>query len=282
MAVQEQSEYNRYRLDPAPPKLALQDYIDRYIETGDDAFLTCFLHAYESTLNAKAKSFQQQYAMSGHFVDLKDAYVLGLLTALQSYKKEKGPFAPYAEYEGERGMHEYIRTMRTGLSVPTDTEYYLLRKAMRLFSEYGQKMDEATIAAIAEAIHREPKTVREMIRSGIENMRVLELDSKTDDEDEPTEVGSLNDEPSALFFQAYQMDEVSEAFRKLTYREREIVSARLGFCPECFSTIDKYGKPRKKQTFEDLMLQFGLSSPATVEKSYQRALEKMRDAQSRL
>ena len=176
-------------------------------------------------------------------------------------------------------MHDYVRTMRTGCSVPSDTEYYLLRKAMRLFAEYGEKADDETIAAIAAAIHREPKTTLEIIQGGMRNIHVLGLDREADDEDdEPMEIGSLSDEPSALFFQAYQMDALYDAFRGLDYREREMLARHYGFCPECFSVKDKDGRPLPKETYEDIMLDFGLSSPDTVEKTCKRALEKIRKA----
>ncbi len=208
---------------------------------------------------------------------MKQAYVQGLLEALNGYKKEKGLFVPYAERRGERAMHGYVRTMRTGCTVPSDTEYYLLRKAMRLFEENDQKTDDATIAMIGAAIRREPKTVLEMIRSGTQNMRVLELDRETGGEDNgPMEIGSLSDEPSALFFQAYELDALIDAFQHLTLREREMLGRHYGFCPECFSVVDKDGRPRPKETYEDIMLDFGLSSPDTVEKTCKRALEKMR------
>ena len=271
-------KYRMYQLDPVPPELDLQECIDGYLDTGDTAFLAQFLHWYEPAINNKAESFGRQYAMTWHFGDLKQAYVQGLLEALDGYEKEKGPFVPYAERRGERAMHDYVRTMRTGCTVPSDTEYYLLRKAMRLFAEHGEKTDDETIAAIAAAIHREPKTALEMIRSGMQNMHVLELDRDVGDEEEPVEVGSLIDEPSALFFQAYQMDTLYDAFWRLDLREREIVSAHLGFCPECFSTKDRVGKRIERQTFEDIMLLFGLSSPDTVDKAYRRALEKLRKA----
>ena len=272
-------KYRMYQLDPAPSELDLQECIDGYLDTGDMAFLAQFLHWYEPALNNKAESFGRQYAMTGHFGDLKQAYVTGLLEAMDGYEKEKGPFVPYAERRGERAMHEYIRTMRTGCSVPSDTEYYLLRKAMRLFAEYGEKTDSETIAAIAAAIHREPKTALEMIRSGTQNMRVLELDRETGEEgDEPMEIGSLSAEPSALFFQAYQMNALYDAFRKLDYREREMLGRHYGFCPECFSVVDKNGSPLSKETYEDIMLDFGLSSPDTVEKTCKKALGKMRSS----
>ena len=272
-------KYRMYQLDPVPPELDLQECIDGYLDTGDTAFLAQFLHWYEPAINNKAESFGRQYAMTGHFGDLKQAYVTGPLEALDGYEKQKGPFVPYAERRGERAMHDYVRTMRTGCTVPSDTEYYLLRKAMRLFEENGQKTDDETIAMIGKAIHREPKTALEIIRSGMQNMRVLELDHGTGEEDdEPMEIGSLIDEPSALFFQAYQMDALYDAFRKLDYKEREMLARHYGFCPECFSVKDKDGRPLPKETYEDIMLDFGLSSPDTVEKTCKRALEKIRKA----
>ncbi len=266
-----------YQLEPAPPKMDLQEYIDGYLNTGDAAFLAQFLHWYESAINNKATDFVRQYAMPNmHFEDLKEAYVQGLLEALDGYEKEKGSFVSYAERRGERAMHEYVRTMRTGCTVPSDTEYYLLRKAMRLFEENGQKTDDATIAMIGEAIRREPKTVFDMIQSGAQNMRVLALEHTTDNEDEPMEFGSLSVEPSALFFQAYELDVLIDAFQHLTLREREMLGRHYGFCPECFSVVDKDGSPLPKQTYEDIMLDFGLSSPDTVEKICKGALGKIR------
>lgn len=238
----EQSTYKLYQLDPAPQQRTPQECIERYLKTGDAGFFAQFLH-----------------------------------WPLDGYEKEKGPFIPYAERTVERAMHDYVRTMRTGCSVPNDTEYYLLRKAMRLFAEHGERTDDETIAAIAAAIHREPKTTLEMSRSGMRNMRVLELDRDAGDEDdEPMEIGNLSDEPSALFFQAYQMDALYDAFRKLDYKEREMLARHYGFCPECFSVKDKDGRPLPKETYEDIVLDFGLSSPDTAEKTCKRALEKMR------
>ena len=277
--MQEINTYKLYQLDPAPQTRTPQECIERYLETGDAGFFAQFLHWHEPEINRKAKKFERQYAVQGHFPDLKQACVQGLLEALDGYEKEKGPFIPYAERTVERAMHDYIRTMRTGCSVPSDTEYYLLRKAMRLFAEHGEKTDDETVAAIADAIHREPKTTLEMIQSGMQNMRVLELDRETGDEDdEPVEIGSLIDEPSALFFQAYQMDALYDAFRGLDHKEREMLARHYGFCPECFSVKDKDGRPLPKETYEDIMLDFGLSSPDTVEKTCKRALEKIRKA----
>ena len=116
--------------------------------------LAAFLHYYEPTLNEIARGFVQEYAMQGHFADIKSACVYGLLSARQSYEKEKSPFVSYARREINRAAHEAIRTMRTGCTVPNDTADYLLRKAMRLYAEHDYRTDDATIEEIAAELHR--------------------------------------------------------------------------------------------------------------------------------
>ena len=55
-----------------------------------------------------------------------------------------------------------------------------------------------------------------------------------------------------------------------------MLGRHYGFCPECFSVVDKDNRPLSKETYEDIMLDFGLSSPDTVEKICRKALGKMR------
>ena len=85
-------------------------------------------------------------------------------------------------------------------------------------------------------------------------------------------------ENPALFLPDEQAAELYEAFQALDYLERDMLSLHLGFCPECFTTRDKNGKPLEKWTYTDLMLRYGLSSPDTVEKVCKKALETMRNA----
>lgn len=276
-----EKELYRYRLQPAPEKKPLQEYIELYLDTGEASWLAAFLHYYEPRLNDLSMGYVQEYAMQGHFADIKSACVFGLLQALQGYKKEKGPFVPYARYEIKRAVDDYIRTMRTGFTVPTDTEYYLLRTAMRLYAKHDYKTDDATLAAIGEKIHRKPEYVREMIRSGLQNMQFTDFYCTFEDEDseESTEdvTCDRSSEPSATFFRDEQAADLYEAFQALDYRERDMLSKHLGFCPECFSTADKDGKQLRKWTYTDLMLQYGLSSPDTVEKACKKALASMRE-----
>ena len=135
-----------------------------------------------------------------------------------------------------REVHEYIRTMRTGFTVQSYDEYLRLRKAMALFREYGSKSDNTTMEKIAEAIGTSA---------------------------------------------------VMTAFENLNYRERAMVSAHLGFCMECYTThyydkddLDEDGKPLRKplpeEAFIDIAIDHGLASPDTADKTYRKALGKMK------
>ena len=90
MAVKEwEEELYRYRLTPAPPKKPLQAYIELYLETGDETYFAHFLHDYEPTLNGLTVGFVQDYAMQGHFADIKSACILGSCEPCRATKKKK-------------------------------------------------------------------------------------------------------------------------------------------------------------------------------------------------
>ena len=162
-----EKELQLYRLVPAPPKENdLQKYILYYLSKKDDKYIAWFLHYYEHTVNDKAMAVVQDYAMFGHFLDIKQAYITGMLKALRDYDPNRGvPFIVYKEYAAMREVHEYIRTMRTGFTVQSNDEYLRLRKAMRLVREYGGKADSAIIQRIAQAIGASEEATAEIIRS---------------------------------------------------------------------------------------------------------------------
>ena len=75
-----QEQLRVYRLSPAPPKMDdLQTYIDMYLSKKEDRYLLWFLHYYEPTLNVTVRDIVQRYAMQGHFADIKDVCVIGLM-----------------------------------------------------------------------------------------------------------------------------------------------------------------------------------------------------------
>ena len=288
-----EKELEIYRLTPTPPKENdLQKYILNYLAEKDDKYITWFLHYYEKTINDKAFSIVQDYAMYGHFIDIKQAYVIGLLKALQEYDPNRGvPFIVYKEYAAMREVHEYIRTMRTGFTVQSNDEYLRLRKAMRLFREYGGKADDATIKKIADNISASTEDAAEIIRCGMQNMLFVDYYRQYADEDseesreEVAHDGSA--EPDKIFFKLERAEAVMAEFEKLNFRERAMVAAHLGFCMECYAThyydvddLDEDGKPTRKsfptEAFIDIAIDHGLASPDTADKTYRRALDKMK------
>ena len=83
-------DLNMYRIQPAPPKWDLQEYIATYLKEQDERYLSWFLHYYEKTLNKNVQSYMRQFFMQEHFTDLKQAYIAGLLKALSKYTPNGG------------------------------------------------------------------------------------------------------------------------------------------------------------------------------------------------
>ena len=77
-----EKDLKRYQLSPPPPKMTLQEYILKYLESGEEIYLRWFLHAVEPKLNQTASAMVQHYAMYGFFLDLKQACVEGIWKAL--------------------------------------------------------------------------------------------------------------------------------------------------------------------------------------------------------
>ena len=283
-----------YKLKPAPPKMHLQEYIELYLKEKDDKYISWFLHYYEPTLNNAVIGFVQDYAMPGHFADLKSACVFAMLKALQNYDvtKHKSFENYYTEFYIKREVHEYVRTMRTGYTIPTEDEDARLRKIMALYRENGYKNDDETIGKIAAELHLNPKTITEIISAGLRNMNYTEFyKNLADDESETREeeyIADFSSEPLIMLLSDMRKEAVYEVFDKLHYDEQYMVANRLGFCMDCFSdyymdntVTDKDGNPRKvkfkKMTYLDLANTFEKSSPDTAYQTVHRAYAKMRE-----
>ena len=162
---------------------------------------------------------------------------------------------------------------------------------MALFREYGSKSDDTTMEKIAEAIGTSKEDAAEIIRCGIQNMQFVEYYRQYADEDSEESREEVacdgSSEPDKLFFRLEDAEAVMMAFENLNYRERAMVSAHLGFCMECYAThfydendLDENGKPIRKpipkEAFVDIAIDHGLASPDTADKTYRRALDKMK------
>ena len=287
-----------YRLEQAPPKYEnYQEYFERYFAENDETYLAWFLHYYEKELNTKARGFVNEYAMYGHFVDLKQAYVMGMMEALQRYDISRGvPFLAFKELPAMNAVHTYIRTMRTGYTVQSSYADKQLREVMWQYAQYGYRCDEDTIAAIAEETQIAPKNVEEILMGGLLNMNMTDFYRHYGDEDSEESMEEVatdgTSQTEELYLRIEKAEKVMSTFESLNYRERAIVAEHLGFCRDCYATyyydqedFDVDGKPkrkaRRKVPFIELAVEHGLASPDTADKTYRRALEKMRKALSK-
>lgn len=278
----------RYRLAPAPPKKDdFQDYIDLYFAEKDEKYLSWFLHYYEPTLNTQMMTAVQEDSMRGHFVDMKQAAVYGILKALSNYDISLGvPFLVYKEYYVKNEIDDYIRTMRTGYTVQSNDEYKLLRRAMALYNKYG-KSDDETIARIAAELGKNVKDTREIITAGLRNMSYAEFYRQYADEDGESSAEDVTrddtTDPAKMFFDEWRADAVFDRYKKLDIRERSMIAEHLGFCRECHGILenstDENGEKillfRQKKAYADLALQHTLSSPDTAFRIVHKAYDKI-------
>ena len=287
-----------YRLEQAPPKYEnYQEYFERYFAEKDETYLAWFLHYYEKELNTKARGFVNEYAMYGHFVDLKQAYVMGMMEALQRYDISRGvPFLVFKELPAMNAVHTYIRIMRTGYTVQSSYADKQLREVMWQYAQYGYRCDEDIIAAIAEETKIAPKNVEEILMGGLLNMNMTDFYRHYGDEDSEESMEEVTADGTSqteeLYLRIEKAEKVMSTFESLNYRERAIVADHLGFCRDCYAThyydqedLDADSKPkrkpRRKVPFIELAVEHGLASPDTADKTYRRALEKMRQALSK-
>jgi DNA-directed RNA polymerase specialized sigma subunit len=278
-----------YRMEQAPPKFAnFQEYIDKYFAENDEIHIRWFLHHYEKVLNTKAMGFVNEYGMYGHFLDLKQVYVIGMVNALQRYDISRGvPFLVFKEFYAMNEVHTYIRTMRTGYTVQSSYADEQLRKVMWEFSKRGYRYDNEILAAISKETGISPKNVDEILQGGMLSMGKTDFYRRYGDEDSEECLEEVNGDGTSqteeLYLRIEKARKVMSTFESLNYRERAIVAENLGFCRDCYAThyydqedFDVDGKPkrkaRRKVPFIELAVEHGLASPDTADKTYRRAL----------
>lgn len=284
-----EQELHLYRLDPASPREAkFQDYIAPYFTDGDITHFFVFLHHYENKLNKRVMGWVADYEMRGHFPDLKQAAVVGMLKALAQYDISRGvDFLVYANRYILNEVDDYVRTMRTGFTVQSSDAYKTLKKAMAIYNQQRDSGDE-TIALIAAEIGRPLDETADILAAGLRNMNFMDFYRRyADDEDDETAEDVTRDdssEPYRMYMRMVREDALLSAYNSLDYRERAIVAARLGFCMDCLGTEyiattedgSTVQRKIKKQAYADIAIDHTLSSPSTAERIYRQALEKMR------
>lgn len=268
---------------------SLQEYIELYLAEKDEKYFDYFLHFYEPKINEKIYNYVFNYSMQGHFADLKMVFVYGIMKALEKYDLSKNvPFIYFAKHYYEHEIHEYIRSMRHGLTVPNEEEYKLLRKCMALYREYGETADRETIEKIAEQIDRSPKFTCDMITAGLRNTLFIPFYKEYCDEDsEETAEDVTSDNtfnPELELIRKEQSEAVWGSYNDLDVDTQLMISNNLAFCPECHSVFemqkDKNGEPvksrRKKKSYVEIAMLNELSEAETVRLRIEKGYEVMR------
>ena len=276
-----------YRQSPAPPEWDLQKYIEEYARTKDEKYLGWFLHYYENTINLHAESYMIKYAMQEHFADIKQSIVVGIYKAAESFDPaKKKTFIAYAQRIIDREVFNYIRAMRTGYSVQSEREYSLLRKAMALYHEYGDKSDDDTIKKIADQLGVSPDRTITMLTGGLRNEHMVDMYDENGEEQSQLFSDSTS-EPYTLMMKEALYERLYEAYFSLDFTERMMLAQHLGFCPECLSIygtdkndLDEHNCPKKKHIkplpYTDIATSHGLSDASTVKRGCTKALNKLR------
>ena len=281
-------ERRMYRLDPAPPKLPAQEYIVRYLTEKEEKYLAWYLHDQEPALNKLAQAACERYAMTEHFADIKQAAVCGILTALQKYDPAAdAPFAAFQTRYMQDGIDDYIRTAQSGVITMTADTYPVLRRIMAIYHLNGEDCSDSCIQRIADETGMGEKTVCKYIAIGTLNERRVAFYRQYDEDGEETAEDISVDttsQPDKLYFRAVLYGALHQAYDNLTYREQRTVAKHLGFCDTCWSVrkavlIDgeiEY-RPIKPMTFEEISHSASRRSDKASQRTYNRALKKMRD-----
>lgn len=279
-------ERSMYRLDPAPPKLPPQEYIDRYFAENDEKYLLWYLHDQEPMLNRVAQSACERYAMSEHFADMKQVAVFGIWTALQKYDATVGtPFTVFQKRYISDSIEEYIRTAQSGAVTMTPDTYPVMKRIMAIYHQNGDNGNDETIERIADEVGMEYMTVKQYLAIGILNERRADFYKDYDEDGEETDEDVTVDyssEPDKLYFRTVLYNALYSAYDKLSYREQHTLAKHLGFCNSCWSTrkaILKNGEveyiPIKPMTFEQISHSASRKSDKASERTFYAALEKM-------
>jgi DNA-directed RNA polymerase specialized sigma subunit len=155
-----------YRLKKKPPKTDKpNDFIVQYKQTGDERYLSWFLHAYEPALNKRAENFCENYGQFHHFTDIKQTIVVTLIAALPKYATDAGAtLTTYTDKAVDAAVHDYIR-QNCGQLVPGEYDYDILRTVMSIYGKAELTLAEK-YAEIAAKTGLDDEKIRSHIHKG--------------------------------------------------------------------------------------------------------------------
>ena len=169
----------------------------------------------------------------------------------------------------------------------TADTYPVLRRIMAIYHLNGDDCSESCIQRIADETGMDTKTIRRYIAIGTLNERRVDFYRQYDEDGEETGEDIAVDttfQPDKLYFRAVLYDALHQAYDSLTYREQRTVAKHLGFCDTCWSVRKavlingeiEY-RPIKPMTFEEISHSASRRSDKASERTYNRALKKMKE-----
>jgi DNA-directed RNA polymerase specialized sigma subunit len=222
-----------YRLKKKPPKTEKQnDYIVRYKQTGDERYLSYFLHTYEYALNERTEVFCREYGQYHHFADIKQTIVAALIAALPKYDPNAGAtLLTYTDKAAEAAVHDYIR-LNCGQLIPSEYDYDYLRTVMYFYGRDELTLAEKT-AEIAVATGLDDEKIRGYIHKGDLFAYSESLTGFWQDKDGeyiPLEerIGDIYESPEYLVIKKLFVEAVIAELDKLPFGDNRLLLGYLG------------------------------------------------------
>lgn len=266
-------ERSMFQIRNAPEKLPdWQDYFVR-IKQGEDLF-PAFLHHYEPILNSIAEKHTSRYGLEDHFADVKMVYVETLLRELEGYDPASGvSYLLSIKRKLDAALHAYTMVNLTGFSESSETHYYQIRKAAYICHSQPKESAIAEICAQLNVTEKKAVQLLEQVQA-IDTFRWYGgVETEDGQDDIPVGVDLLGycrkPQPEAALIRKETMTMLHRAFRKLDYKEQDIVSRYLGFYKACF-------RPLFSNTFEELADLYQYTTADGVMRFYHRTLDKLR------
>lgn len=270
-----------YRMNPAPEKLPLEEYIQLYQNTKNEQYFHAFLHCYEPSLNRRAMRYCRNYWVEHLFLDVKQTIVTTLFEYADKYDANMGvPFLAYTSLMVREAVHDMIRLNGGVHSIANASHYRKLRKVNYLHYINRDKgmTDYQSAEIIAEELNMTVNKVCAMISKGrcfrdFESLAERERDLS--DEDAPDvydkhDKGDRTADPGIVVPNALFMDEVIDAIQVLPYKQQQMLYLSSGIsCIAC-------GRICNRRTYAELANGFELYSESAVEKQRKQAIRKLR------
>ena len=269
-----------YKSDSTPKNISIKKLVAEYQRTDNQKYLNWILSKFEPGFNKIAWNIMEKYSIDNSFEDIKQSCAIGVINALKKYDtSSKMSFWKFClKYYIPPEVHGCVRQLRPGLSVPSDSNYKTLRKIMWLYNSLEGMSSKERIEEISRKTNLSPDTITEYIISAERNQKLIYTDTPNDDTDKDYPAVQISDpfsDPQNIYLFEERMEKFTDALSMLNERELDIVGSHLGFCPDCFSTVDSKGIPLRTISFEDLATDYELEAES-VSRIYYKALGKMK------